>query len=72
MAPASGFLPLTGPVCFSFLRKTRSARRKPRDHVLGKPGVSGHPIEDASGGDEVGWRVKFSDGPFVQDQDPGR
>lgn len=47
------------------------ARRKSQEYILGKSSVSGHPVEDASGCNEVDWRIKFSYCPFVQDQDPG-
>lgn len=48
------------------------ARKKSQEDILGKSGIAGHPIEDASGCNEVGWRIKFSYCPFVQDQDPSQ
>jgi hypothetical protein len=41
-------------------------------HHLGKSRILGHPIEDASGRNEVDWRIKFSYYSFVQDQDPSQ
>ena len=48
------------------------ARSKSQEYVLDKSSVSGHPVEDASGCDEVGWRIKFSYCPSVQDKDPSQ
>ena len=52
--------------------KLRMSRKKVQEYILGKSSISGHPIEDASGCNEVGWRIKFSYRPFVQDQDPSQ
>lgn len=54
----------------SILQLTIQTRKKPLECILGESGIFGHPIEDPSSCDEVGWRIKFSYYPFVQDQDP--
>lgn len=48
------------------------ARKKSQEDILGKSSIAGHPIEDASGCNEVGWRIEFSYCSFVQHQDPSQ
>lgn len=48
----------------------QQTRKKPLECILGESCIFGHPIKDASSCNEVGWRIKFSYYPFVQDQHP--
>lgn len=56
----------------SILQTLVNSDKKPLECTLGESGIFGHPVEDASRCDEVGWRIKFSYYPFVQDQDPSQ
>lgn len=62
----------TDLVSLPLLMKGRKGQEAIPGICLGKSSVSGHPVEDSSGCNEVGGRVKLSYHPFVQDQDPSQ